>query len=429
MRPLSDTLPLRTTAVWPGYDVIEPIPVALGRTSLTPVQFGAGRRLWAVSDYPVMGIDAVRIDDAPTAAYTWWNADDGTGRTVAMLELGQALPDGARLAVDVRGLPDPDTGALLENPADVARWILSTYAGRTITRAQMDDFRVDAANAGLFVSGVLEDDTQTIRAVLDSLFRSVGAVWSGGMPGIAALYPSTRRAGIPVAEVFGDADNEFSATSSADAIITCYVLRFSYDFSAGTYRGAVSGEAPDAVERYGRLTADWDAPWLLDPAAAVALATRLLQYRARPQWRYQWRTTAPAVVGGDWVSVGSWLAPVMGEAFVISTEKDLATDETLVYAEIPAGEVPRVNVTQVSSRLEPEIPQRITTDFVGGVLTITVPSVAGVPIAGAKVTLDGVQTQTTDAMGRCQFIGVAPGAHRVYIQAEGYQPMEYGIRL
>lgn len=428
MRPLSDPLALRSTTAWPEYASVATLPVAIGRTTLAPVQYDTARRLWVVSDYPVSGVDAVRIDDVATADWRWRNDRDATGRTIAFLELGQALPDGAVIAVDVRGLPDPETGGLLDNPADVARWVLSTYAGRTVSRASMDRFRTAAVNAGLSVGGVLSDAGQTIRSCLDGLFRSVGAVWSGGMPGIAALYPASRPAEVPLSAVFPSADDGFTATASAGRIATAVEFRYHYDHAAGTYLGTVRAEAPDAIVRYGRVDLVWEAPWLTDSSAAIALATRVLQYRARPQWVYQWRTPL-TVVGGDWVSANQWLAPVSGEVFVTGAERNLAAGETTLTAEVAAGAAPRVTVTQISGRLKPVIPDAIVAELRGGTLTITVPSVTGAPIAGAKVTLDGQQAQVTDALGRCQFYGVQAGRHQIRIEADGYQPMDYGLTV
>lgn len=428
MRPLSDTLSLRTTAAWAEYETVEPIPVALGRVTMTPLRFNPAGTLWVLSDFPIMGVDAVRIDGVTTARFTFRNADDGTGQTVALLELGEALPNGAELSVDVRGLPDPETGGLLENPADVARWILRTYADRIITRAEMDSFRSDSANAGAFVSGLLRDDAQTIRACLDGLFRSVGAVWSGGMPGIAAMYPAARPADQPLAGTFRDDDDGFTATASATSIATAIEVRFDYDFSADDFRGTVRAEATDAIDRFGRIDLAWDAGWLIYPSAAIELATRLLEYRARATWRFTW-TTDREIVGGEWVSVLQRLAPVQGDAFVTGTERDFTRGEAKITAETPAGAIPRIAITQVSSRMTPPIPETIATDFRGGVLTITVPSVTGAPIAGAKVTLDSGKTQTTDAHGRCQFDEVLVGPHQIHIEANGYQPMEYQITL
>jgi hypothetical protein len=381
-----------------------------------------------VSDYPVQGMDAVRVDDAATAAFRWWNGDDATGRAVAFLELGQALPDGARLAADVRGLPDPETGGLLENPADVARWILATYAGRAVARSAMDLFRTECWNAGLRVGGAIMDADQTIRACIDGLMRSVGAVWSGGMPGVAALYPTDRPADVPVTATFGDSDDGFSASSSAGSLATILEVRFDFNHADKTFHGAVRAEAPAAIERFGRIEAVWDAGWLRDSAAAVALASRLLAYKSRATWRYTWRTPL-AIVGGSWVVVDQRRAPVRGEAFVTGTERDMVKGDTAITAECPAGPVPRVTISQISSRLEPVLPESITTDYRGGTLTITVPSVAGAPVAGAKVTLDSVQTQVSDALGRVQFFGVATGAHEILIEADGYQSMLYQVTV
>jgi len=187
MRPLSMPLPLRTTIAWGEFLNVQPIPWVYGRCAVAPLAFNAGQTQWCIADHPISGVDTVQIDGAETA-FTWRNAADRVGHPIALIELATAPKDNGAVTVDVRGAMNETTGELLENPADIARDVLRR-SGIVIPAMDWAEFRRACQLAGITAGGSLAEIT-TLRAALDSLLSSIGAVWSGGARGWARLWPS-----------------------------------------------------------------------------------------------------------------------------------------------------------------------------------------------------------------------------------------------
>ncbi len=187
MRPLSMSLPLRTTIAWGEFLNVQPIPWVYGRCAVTPIPYNATKTEWCVADHAIAGVDAVTVADTD-AAFVWRNRSDVTGHPIAVIELATAPKDNGAVAVSLRGAMDEATGELLENPADIARDLLRR-SGITVPAAEWADFRRQCNAAGITAGGSL-GSTMTIRAALDSLLSGIGAVWSGGARGWARLWPS-----------------------------------------------------------------------------------------------------------------------------------------------------------------------------------------------------------------------------------------------
>jgi hypothetical protein len=179
-------LPLRTTIVWGEFLNVQPLPWVYGRCAVTPIAYNAAKTEWCVADHAIAGVDSVTVADADTA-FIWRNSSDKTGRPIALIELAAAPKDNGAVAVNLRGAMNEATGELLKNPADIARDLLRR-AGIVLPAADWADFRRQCQQAGLTVGGSL-NQIITIRAALDDLLASLGAVWSGGARGWARLWP------------------------------------------------------------------------------------------------------------------------------------------------------------------------------------------------------------------------------------------------
>jgi hypothetical protein len=186
MRPLSMPLPLRTTIVWGEFLNVQPLPWVYGRCAVTPIAYNAAKTEWCVADHAIAGVDSVTVADTDTA-FIWRNSSDKTGHPITLIELAAAPKDNGAVAVNLRGAMNEATGELLENPADIARDLLRR-AGIVLPAADWADFRRQCQQAGLTVGGSL-NQIITIRAALDDLLASLGAVWSGGARGWARLWP------------------------------------------------------------------------------------------------------------------------------------------------------------------------------------------------------------------------------------------------
>lgn len=186
MRPLSMSLPLRTTIVWGEFLNVVPIPWVYGRCEVAPIAYNAAKTEWCIADQIIGGVDLVTVAEAETP-FLFRNTTDKTGHPMALLELSAAPKDGGAVAVTVRGSVHPTTGELMENPADIA-WDILRRSGIVVPAAEWAEFRRQCNAAGITAGGAL-GSAMTIRAALDSLLSGIGAVWSGGARGWARLWP------------------------------------------------------------------------------------------------------------------------------------------------------------------------------------------------------------------------------------------------
>ena len=187
MRPLSMPLPLRTTVAWGRFLNAQPIPWAYGRCSVIPVQYDETRRLYCLADHRIGGVDRVTVAGTETA-FIWRPDRDVTDHPVSLLEIALPPPEGAAIVAEVRGALHPQTGALLENPADIA-WDILIRCGMPVAASEWGEFRRQCQAAGIVCGGVI-DEIKTVRAALSDLLETIGAVWSGGARGWARLWPS-----------------------------------------------------------------------------------------------------------------------------------------------------------------------------------------------------------------------------------------------
>lgn len=184
---LSMPLPLRTAAVWGEFGEIQPLPWVYGRCSVVPVPYTHDRTQYLVADHAIAGVDGVKIAESDVI-FTFRNAVDSTGHAVALIELAAAPDSGSQISVSVRGALHPRTGALLENPADIA-WDTLNRAGIPVAESDWTTFRRECRAAGLTGGGAFSDIV-TVRSALDDVLGSIGAVWSAGARGWARLWPS-----------------------------------------------------------------------------------------------------------------------------------------------------------------------------------------------------------------------------------------------
>lgn len=187
--PLADPIPLRNTTIWGSFKNVQTIHHAYGRVRLAPIPYEKTRKFFVLADHGIQGVDEIQIDDEVAYAWKFKNILDSSNSPVAMLELGEALPEGSSLIALIRGKVHPATGVLLTNPADILWDILANIVGAPISYADLDRFRVECAIHGIEIHGLLDDRERSIKKQLDLITESIGAIWSGGMPGLARIYP------------------------------------------------------------------------------------------------------------------------------------------------------------------------------------------------------------------------------------------------
>lgn len=420
-RPLSDNLPLRTSAVWGGWKDIKVIPWVWGRCTLAPLQYSDDQRLFVLADHPIQAVEEVKRDDVPTPAWAWRNGVDSTGQAVALLELATPLADGERLAATVRGRMHPATGRLLQTPAEILHDLLANLAKAPVQWTDLDDYRTETAE--LVLGGLLADNTISIRAAVDGLLQSAGSAWAAAMPGIALQWPPAPDPAAPALRVSAQSASALQAQTQATGITTSLRVLYDFDHAAGRHRAAVQLQASDAIKTYGLLEQEWSAPWLRTPRQAEQLGRRMLAYLARPRWRLQWEQSFADVATGAWVDIAHPLAPIAGRQRLINADIDSAAARLTCTAEAPVGDAPAIETTRLSSAFDPLIQPGITVEIGADEIIFTARNEQGQPLAGAKITLDGGISRIADNNGRVSF-ATTRGRHVLRIEAQGYPASE-----
>ena len=420
-RPLSDTVPLRTSAVWGGWREVRVLPWGWGTVTVSPIQYSADQRVFLLLDHPIAGVDEVKRDDVATPAYAWQNAVDSTGRAVAFLELAQPLAEGERLAVTLRGRMHPGTGRVLQTPAEILFDLLANLAGAPVQWADLDDYRTETA--GLVLGGLVGDNTVTIRAAVDELMQSAGSAWSAGMPGVALTWPPLPDDAAPALRADALTAADMQAATQAGGIFTVLRVLYDYDHANARYRRAVQLRAPEAAKDYGELELEWNAPWLRTPRHAEALGQRMLAWLARPRWRLSWQQSFADVETGAWAELVHPLAPISGRHRLLAARLDLSTASLECTAEAPVGAAPAIETTKLSTAFEPVIQPGIAVEVAGNEIIFTARDEQGAALPGARITLDGNATRIADSAGRVSF-PVARGRHALLVEADGYPPFE-----
>lgn len=404
MTPLSAPLPLRTTAVWPGFREPVAIPHRYGQTGGRLLQYSQDRRVFVWADHAVAGVDAVLIGGQAVGNWQHRNGTDATGRAVAFVEFTQPVEEGADLVA--RGRGKLGAGGLMVNPADVLADILTSIAGRPAI--DLSDFRGACAAAGLEVGGSLERP-ETLRAVVRSLCASIGAVFSDGR---AFLWPDDA----PTGGWRIGAEVEIDAALQQDTLANDLTLRFAAE--DGQPRASVRVEAPDSVAAYGRRERLEDAPWLASPRVAIAVATRALQQRARPAWSVGTGPIERVLRIGDVVALDHPTLPVQASAVVLGRELDAQDGSTRVRFELPVGDAPAVRLVSQSAALDVQQYDGVAIETVGSERVLTLREADGRPIVGAACRLNDNITRTTDGAGRVSFPASAmpPGVHVIQVR-------------
>lgn len=426
-QPLSNPLPLRSSAAWGGFGDVSALPIVYGRATLAPVQYSQDRRVWLVADHPIQGVDAVRRDDVASADWTWRNVVDPVGQPVAVIELALPLADGERLAVDVRGRVHPTRGHLLTAPAEILWDLLTNVAGMNTAEAELFALRADLA--GVEIGGVINDPLMTTRSQIDRIMASAGAAWSAGMPGLACAWPPVDQDDAALVTVDRLSASDLAPVVGDGGICTVLRVLFDFDWSSGKHRQAVQIESPSAIRVYGRIEREYDAGWLHSSRLADALGRAHLSWLARPVWTVSWRADIGAGLRpGDWVEITHPGSPVRGRLRLTRADLDLDRGSLYLAIAAPAGPVPSMSAARLSESFDPLIQAGANVIYQDGVATLTIQDDRGRPMAGARVTMDGTQRRIADHLGRVAF-QAARGRHKVLVEASGYQEMVMEVTL
>ena len=404
-------LPLRTNADLGTFRDIEALPLRYGRA--VPgrcVRLGSSGKVWLWADHASERITSVQVDGQDYGAWQWRNDVDANGNPITIITTVDELDEGAQLVAVGDGMRDSLAGTLIVNPADVV-FDLCRRANRPVDRGDLVPLRAECQSRGLEISGSI--DGGTLQGAMVLIANSIYAAFARELPGLMRLLPRT---GATLAIPARDTP---TASAQRDSIATRLRVRFGLE--DGQPRGNIEVRAPGVEAVRGVASADVTLPLIRDPRAAVDVATRMLGDRARPAYKVQAATQRTRIVPGDVVDISVPKLAIAGEAIVTDTRIDDTTCTPALLLRI--GPTPTITVAAVSAAYAP---QQYTDTTAGGAVgtdrTIPITGPDGRPIVGARCTLDGSLTRTSDSAGIVAFPASAmtPGTHVVDIVAAGY---------
>ncbi len=414
-RLLTDPLPLRRTVELPMYRDDVYLPWVFGRATVQAVPLDAERMEWLVADHPVVGVDWVSVGDAKTDGWQLVQRIDDTGHPIALIRLTQPAKAGDAVAARVVGRRHPATGAVLAHPAHIAAELLAACGWTPPADAfarLVDDL------PGLEIGAVYNGEI-SLREALAGLLEPLGAWWSAG-----TLATPQARIDVPGEPVFalgvGNCES-ISAQVDHSQIATIGRVTFDYDWAAGVARQALTVEAPAAIDRYGRIEADFPLPHIRTARDALACATARLARRARAAWRIEATTPdrGDLPMPGDTVRIDHPHVPA-GLAVVRSRRRGRSDLSATLSMELLAGVEPAVALARRGRLIDTTSDSdAMAVTFKDGWATFTITDDNGNALAGASVTLDGATTRNTDARGQVQF-KTTRGTHMLTVAAEGY---------
>lgn len=414
---LAQPLPLPSTTDWPEFSEVAAIPYGFGRelSSLgIPIDSQRTRFAWLAGRNG--GVDSVTVDGESVQNWEWQNTTDPAGN--AITEVRFSAPVQSAPAILGRGLTDPDTGDLIENPGRVVAFLYSLI-GRTARN--LDLFTSECFRRSLTVRGVLSS-TLTGRGQISDIMQSCGAIWADSSPNFAVFYPDTV-SGAPVATIEAGATAEWRL----DDIYTRLRIRYGYSEAEGRHLGSVLVQSPSAIVTYGTRTLEVDARWLSTSAAALSLANRLLPHYARPRWRYE--GTVPSIVyPGEIVTLPAGAGiPVAGDMLVLASRVNLGSRKSRVTVETVTGDLPTTETVQVSEAFSSLVRSPSTQALSDGV-EFEITTADGRAIPEARVTLDGSVTRYADSAGLVIFPSYlfVPGTeHTIVATRQGYSDVRF----
>lgn len=417
---LSEDVPLRTTRELGDFAVDQVLPHRYGDLTAAPfglVKLTASR--WLAADH-AMSIASVYVDDEATSGWAAAVESDATGHAITVVELAAPAPTDAVVSACGTGKRHATTGALIENPADIAADLMR-LCGRTTT---WPAFRAECSVAGLRLAGSL-DSVASLRVQLDRVMQSAGAIWT---PEMARLYPATAVVG-PVLELDRYTAGELAVSASIED--TCDILRLGYDPETVSGRPQQHVELTASPQRFGGVTRTLDLAYLRLPGNAEGVGRRVLGRLAGERYDVSFASSRTDLRPGQWVRLVAhpeW--PFTGAdpvLMVLGVEVRPGSRSIAVTAEhIRAAAT--VAVTQHSVAVPAEAEAGVDVSYRNGTATLTFVDADGRPLRNARVAMDGGAAKTTDARGVVQF-SAASGTHTVAVEATGHVPFTFQIVL
>lgn len=418
---LSEPLPLRTTRMLGDFAVDAPLAHRFG--DLTQTRFKLPRLTstkFFAADH-VMEITDAFIDDEKTLGWEVATEQDDKGHIWTVVNFAAAVPADAVASASGRGKRNPATNALLENPGEIMEYVARTICGRDDT---FIDLRAECAAAAIVLAGSV-DTVMPIRAQLDEIAYSAGAIWT---PGASRLYPTSSIAP-PVEEL-----SKMEAAGLeplATLIDTADVLRLTYDHDDATGKPAHYIELTASPQRFGGVVAERELKWVRTPANAEAIGRRMLERMAGERYAVAMNTSRVDLRPCAWIKLVAhpewWRDGADPTLMVLAVDVTPDSAAAKISTEVLLSK-PTITVTAHSVAVPSTTGAGIDVSYDRGVATFTITDKDSKPIVDARVSIDGGVAKRTDARGKVSFT-VGRGKHKLAAEAPGYTPFEIEVVL
>lgn len=420
---LWEDLPRRTTRMLGDYADDRDLAEVYGDLSNSPFPLiRLGPKRYFASEGAITMLQ-VFTDKQVTLA--WQQAletdDDGNAWTIVRFEA--PIPEAVAVSATAIGRRHPDTGVLLENPADVAERIFR-IAGRD---DDLSLLRAECSRLGIRIAGRIAG-MRPIKEHIDEVMQSVGAIWS---PGMARLYPS---ADTPLAIFDLDKSEVENLSVSAAVVDAADVLRLSFDRSDASGKPRQYIEFTASPQRNRGKEVEVVYPLLRIAANGEAVGRPVAQRLAGARYDIEFDSSNRRIKPGMYVrpvAHPEWQLPD-DDPIVMVLKVERGRAAVHVWGETMLGDLPTITVTAHSIALPDTVQAGLDVSVRDGVATFTATDEDGRAIPGARVSLDGGEAKTTDAQGRVRFalkVGAEGALHEVVFEAPGFTALTLQVTL
>jgi hypothetical protein len=415
---LYEDLPLRTSAALGDYTEDAILPVVYGDLSQSAVPLvKLSETEYLAADHPAT-VTAVYVNEQETKGWDFCTQTDITGQSYCKVTLAAPPEKGATITASMRGKRNAITGALIEHPADILQDLLA-LAGKT-----WDLSRLKMELPGVRIAGRL-DKAQSVRSWMDEIAKSCGVVWAERF---AAAYPYST--GVHVTELNVKNCQISSISASIQDAADRLQIAFDYHAAKGAFAQYMELSAKSSpFGMSGAPMAKLEAPWLRQPADALALGKRLLT-RLAGQRAAITLDTGTVLNVGDWFGISHPSLPVSGtlSMMALSLETSPGKPDRRIGGEIYWGEAPTITLDHHARAIRPKAEGGVDVAFKNGIATFTILGPDGKPLPNALVAMDNGAPKKTNAQGKVSFEANS-GAHTIAVEADGYVPFTFEVTL
>ena len=412
-------IPMRTSADLGTFRDVETLPIRYGRNVPGKlISINQARTLWLWADHASLAIRSVTIDGQPSDGWTWRNDTDASGHPITVVQTVEQIDDGADMVAVGDGALDVITGALLVNPADIARDVC-TRGGLAVDRGDFATYRAECLARNLELSGTVEGGS--LQSVMTRIAESTHSAFARQLAGYLRLLPLSATASATIAP-----DSVLRADLEGDIATR---LRVRYGVEEKGPRRSIEVRATAIERQHGIKSRDVELPLIRDDRSAADVASRMLGQLSLPAYRIQCKRQLREWVPGEVASVSVLALGISGSAIVQSSQiGERSSTPTLL---LHVGTAPTISLVTVAQAYTPEPYAGATVATQGTNRIITITDDTGRPIAGSACTLDGSLTRTSDGAGRVSFpvSAMPPGAHTIDVIATGYSPFRLTVTI